>query len=263
MGYTPPCTAGISSSWQDHKNRNPPSGEPGTDYACGYGTTIIAAGDGYISDLTTSNAGGTGRYITIDLDDGRRVRYLHLSAVWAGIGQRVGRGEGIAASGASGFGSDYGYGSHTHVTLFPNHSYDFGHTLDFQLYVGEDDMPLTQADKQIIKDSMLEFYSQVGPPPAGHEGWQFFQHAVWNAPVIAQDVDGQPLRDEAGNPVKFAAHGYLANTNAIVVDTHNDTDEGRTRNRTHPLTTPAWVGGVLLGLIGLVEVIRLVIDYVA
>jgi hypothetical protein len=35
-----------------------------------------------------------------------------------------------------------------------------------------------------------------------------------------------------------------------------------TEAESHPLSTPAWVGGFLLGLIGLVEVIRLVVDVV-
>lgn len=144
MAYLRPAGAvPISSSWQDHKDRNPPSGEPGTDYACSYGTGILAADPGVVVDLSTSTAGGTGRYVTVDLDDSRRVRYLHLSQVWVYVGQRVSRGQTIAASGASGFGSDYGYGAHVHTTLFPGHSYDFGNTLDFARYTGEDDdMPL-------------------------------------------------------------------------------------------------------------------------
>ena len=37
--YQRPCgNVRISSSWQDHRNRTPPSGEPGTDYAVGVGT---------------------------------------------------------------------------------------------------------------------------------------------------------------------------------------------------------------------------------
>lgn len=139
MGYLAPVDAPISSSWQDHKDRNPPSAEPGTDYACAYGTAILAAGPGVVADRQTSPSGGTGRYVAVDLDDGRRVRYLHLSSVTVGVGKRVNRGTKVGISGASGYGDDWYYGPHVHVTLFPHHAYDFDSTLDFATYVGGDD----------------------------------------------------------------------------------------------------------------------------
>ncbi|QDF16990.1 lysin A [Microbacterium phage YellowPanda] len=137
MGYLVPASAPISCSWQCHRDRPKPSTEPGTDHATAYGTSIRAAGAGTIVDSSTSTSGGTGRYVTIDLDDGRRVRYLHLSQVLKRSG-RVNAGDIIAKSGASGFGKEWGYGAHVHTTLFPKHAYVFGTnaTLDFMKYVG-------------------------------------------------------------------------------------------------------------------------------
>lgn len=139
MSYLRPTSASISSSWQGHKNRRPPSQEPGTDYACAYGTTLVAPASGRIVGVQTSTAGATGRFLTIDLDDGRRIRWLHLSAILVGNGARVSRGQGIARSGASAWGREWGVGAHVHVSLFPSHSYGgFGpnSTLDFERYIG-------------------------------------------------------------------------------------------------------------------------------
>lgn len=45
-------------------------------------------------------------------------RYLHLSVIQVGVGQRVFQGQQIAISGASGFGSNNGYGAHLHLALW-------------------------------------------------------------------------------------------------------------------------------------------------
>jgi murein DD-endopeptidase MepM/ murein hydrolase activator NlpD len=139
MGYAlPTSTSYVSCSWQCHKDRNPPSSEPGTDYGCAYGSTVYAAEAGRISDLKTSNSNATGRYVTIDLDDGRRVRTLHMSSISVSVGQRVTRGQAVGKSGASGYGDDWYYGPHAHQTLWGCYCYNFCSTctLDFAKYVG-------------------------------------------------------------------------------------------------------------------------------
>ncbi|QIG40669.1 M23 family metallopeptidase [Microbacterium sp. 4R-513] len=113
----------------------PPSQEPGTDYACAPGTTVRCAADGWVIDRKLTNSGAMGRYITVALDDGRTVRYLHLSSPWARVGDRVAAGQGIAASGASGFGSDQGYGAHVHVTLWPGAAWA-ATPIDFHAHAG-------------------------------------------------------------------------------------------------------------------------------
>lgn len=136
MGYAlPSYTDFVSSSWQDHKNRNPPSGEPGTDYACGYGSQIVAVDDGSVLYVKRDNGGGTGRYVEYRMDDGRTTRSLHLSQVLVNPGQRITRGQVIGISGASGYGSDWYYGPHVHQTLWPGDAWA-ANTIDFALYVG-------------------------------------------------------------------------------------------------------------------------------
>jgi len=147
MGYALPTnTDYVSCSWQCHKNRSPCSTEPGTDYGSAYGSPLYAPDNGKVVDLKTSNSNATGRYLTIDLDDGRRTRALHLSAITVSIGQRVSRGQRIGSTGASGYGSDWGYGAHVHQTLWSTQAYNFccTCTIDFAKYVGSSQPGPTQ-----------------------------------------------------------------------------------------------------------------------
>ncbi|WP_248240551.1 M23 family metallopeptidase [Microbacterium kunmingense] len=138
-GYQLPATSNyVSSSWQDHKNRRPPSQEPGTDYGIAYGSTLRAPEDGYIEYVKTSASGAMGRVVKIRLNDGQSVRYLHLSRITVNSGQKVRRGDVVGYSGASANGKDWGVGAHVHVTLMPGHADTFGNTLDFARQVGAD-----------------------------------------------------------------------------------------------------------------------------
>jgi hypothetical protein len=147
MGYKLPTnTDFVSCSQPCHRNRNPPSSEPGTDYASAYGSPLYAPGNGTVVDLSHSNGSATGRYLAIDMDDGRRTRSLHLSEIWVNVGNRVSAGQQIGKTGASGYGSDWGYGAHVHQTLWDYHGYDFcsSCTLDFENYVGSAEPGPTQ-----------------------------------------------------------------------------------------------------------------------
>lgn len=136
--YLRPCgDVRISSSWQGHKNRNPPSGEPGTDYAVPIGTPVRAAANGVIVDRKDSTSTATGRYLALRADDGNYLRYLHLRSSAVLPGTRVSRGQVIAESGASGFGSETGYGSHLHVSLWIGGTplqLGFTNSVDFEQY---------------------------------------------------------------------------------------------------------------------------------
>ncbi len=155
--YLRPCgEVRISSSWQGHKNRNPPSGEPGTDYAVITGTQIRAAANGVIVDRKDSTTTATGRYLALRADDGNYIRYLHLQSSTVPLGARVARGQVIAYSGASGFGSETGYGPHVHVSLWIGGTplqLGFTNSVDFENYVevepsqppAEDPVPLHQS----------------------------------------------------------------------------------------------------------------------
>lgn len=138
--YQRPCgNVRISSSWQDHRNRTPPSREPGTDYAVGTGTPVMAAASGTIRFVKTDTSTATGRVVGMAHDDGHYTRHLHLSRIAVSTGQRVSRGQVIAYSGASANGSDAGVGPHVHTSLWLNTSSptNFGATVDFETYVGD------------------------------------------------------------------------------------------------------------------------------
>lgn len=140
-GYQrPSATSAISDTFRGHQNRTPPSTEPGTDYPCAYGSSIKAPEDGTVVDIKTTTSGGTGRYVTIDFNDGQRGRAIHLSRVLVTVGQKVKRGQEVAKSGASAWGKEWGVGAHVHQTLWSRHAYSFGRnaTLDFELFVGAD-----------------------------------------------------------------------------------------------------------------------------
>ena len=53
-----------------------------------------------------------------------------------GQGQRVSRGQGIAVSGASGYGDNWYYGPHVHVSLWERPGMPFNQTIDFMNCVG-------------------------------------------------------------------------------------------------------------------------------
>jgi hypothetical protein len=166
-----PVGGRISSYWA-HTRRTTPSSEAGVDYYCPIGTPVRAAGDGVVFATGGNVNVATGRYITLDLDDGRRVRYLHLSRYANAFGgDRVGRGQIIGYSGASGYGSEFFGGSslasipgntggpHVHTTLWSHHVYQFGRypvepTLDFENYVdvgstaGESATPFPEEEEE-------------------------------------------------------------------------------------------------------------------
>lgn len=203
MGYSLPSnTDWVTCSWQCHRDRNPPSGEPGTDYGSSYGTPLYAPATGTVVDLKTSNSDATGRYLTIDADDGRRLRSLHLSEIWVGVGQRVSQGQQVGLTGASGFGSDWGYGSHVHQTLWSTHAYNFcsSCTMDFALYVGSVEPGPTQrvvgpgGANGRIDPSTNHPPTQTLPPGtlANMDGWIYGQEVegnnVWFRGAVG-DVD--------------------------------------------------------------------------
>ncbi|GHJ47323.1 hypothetical protein Cs7R123_46650 [Catellatospora sp. TT07R-123] len=138
--YQRPCgIVRISSSWQDHRNRTPPSAEPGTDYAVGTGTAVMAAASGTIRFVKTDTSAATGRVVGMAHDDGNYTRHLHLSRIIVATGQRVSRGQTIAYSGSSANGSDSGVGPHVHTSLWLNTGSptNFSATVDFENYVGD------------------------------------------------------------------------------------------------------------------------------
>lgn len=165
-GYCRPVEPvnGRMSSWVNHTNRSTPSTEPGVDYYVPVGTPVRAASSGVVSHVGDSVQPATGRFVTVDLDDGRRVRYLHLLRRSVNVGNRVQWGQVIGLSGATGYGEeDWSWnvagtgGAHVHMTLFRNHSYTFGRyaTLDPELYMDRSAAAGAVVDvEKILEDTM-------------------------------------------------------------------------------------------------------------
>lgn len=153
-----PADVWVSADWQNHKNRTPPSAEPGTDYATVYGTAIAVAESGVVSVVDTNPGGGEGRRVSFDLDNGQRVSYIHLSAITCAVGQRYARGAiGWGLSGASGYGSDYYYGPHVHVSLWERPGMAYSQTIDFQKYTGNPPSPKPpEKDDESEEDEMMK-----------------------------------------------------------------------------------------------------------
>jgi murein DD-endopeptidase MepM/ murein hydrolase activator NlpD len=257
MTYKLPCDAPVSASWQDHKNRNPPSGEPGTDYACAYGTDLAFAGAGVVSVIDTSPDGAEGRRLSIDLDDGRRVSYIHLSAIFAYLGQRVDRGQtGVIWSGASGNGSDWYYGPHVHVSLWERPGMSYSQTIDFGELAGPDD-PQPEPEGTEMTYSII--------PDAWTPDIYVMSHTTGIRTRIASPADVSLLvraRDNNGGdhmawPELDTVRSYLATINPAASGPPNQPAPADAHSHS-PLVAPAWVGAsglIVLVIIGIVDLV--------
>jgi murein DD-endopeptidase MepM/ murein hydrolase activator NlpD len=127
----------VSDSFADHVARG--SVNPGTDYIASYGSDVWAVADGVVTDVTNTYGGSGGRMIHIDHAAlGTGSDYLHLSdTLGRTVGETVTQGELIAKSGASGFGSNHGYGAHLHLSYRTvlGHAYTNFHSIDFDAYI--------------------------------------------------------------------------------------------------------------------------------
>jgi murein DD-endopeptidase MepM/ murein hydrolase activator NlpD len=116
--FIPPVVARITDNFAAHKARK--SVNPGTDYACPVGTPVVSvgSGDGVVTKIVTSIAGAGGRMVNIKYNSYEwNVDYLHLSRIDVQVGQIVKQGQVIGLSGASGKGSERGYGPHLHFSF--------------------------------------------------------------------------------------------------------------------------------------------------
>ena len=86
----------------------------GIDLAAPYGTPVVAPASGTVERITTQN--GYGLVLEIDHGNGVETKYAHLSRVLVHVGQRVTRGEPIAAIGNSGLST----GPHLHYEVHVN-----------------------------------------------------------------------------------------------------------------------------------------------
>lgn len=72
----------------------------GTDIGCSYGSTIVAAQAGTVTQAGSN--GGYGNCVTIQTTDGYITMYGHLSAIYVSEGQTVTAGQSIGACGSTG-----------------------------------------------------------------------------------------------------------------------------------------------------------------
>lgn len=134
MTYKLPADWPVTASWQSHKDRNPPSSEPGTDIGTPYGTVLLMPADATIIEVKTSNSGAMGRVVGYRFTDGRCSRSIHMAEIWTSVGQSLKQGMAYGKSGASGYNSDWYYGPHYHQTLWPGDMWE-ADTIDFMEYL--------------------------------------------------------------------------------------------------------------------------------
>lgn len=72
----------------------------GTDIGCGYGSTIVAAQAGTVTQAGSN--GGYGNCVTVQTTDGYTTMYGHLSAIYVSEGQTVAAGQSLGACGSTG-----------------------------------------------------------------------------------------------------------------------------------------------------------------
>lgn len=203
-GYLRPCgDVRILDSWQGHKNRNPPSQEPGTDYAVSTGTPVRAVTDGTVDSVKTTTSGATGRFVGMRHADGAYTRHLHLQSISVATGTQVTRGQTIAYSGGSANGSESGVAAHVHTSMWLGSTDPVSNTVDFENYVGaqlagEDDM-FTEEDRAMLRNVYAAIFA--GGPSMDDEGrsiafslanlTEFAARIDANVAPIARLVNGQ------------------------------------------------------------------------
>jgi murein DD-endopeptidase MepM/ murein hydrolase activator NlpD len=116
----------ITSSFQAHRNRTPPSKSPGIDLACPPGTDVRAWAGGKVARSRWSQGGG--RSLWIHHGRGLQTYYAHLSCVHVLEGETVKAGQKIGESGNSGNTT----GPHLHFSVIKKRQYvDPEEFLDF------------------------------------------------------------------------------------------------------------------------------------
>jgi murein DD-endopeptidase len=203
-----PSTDWVTCSWACHRDRNPPSSEPGTDIGSSYGAQVIAVEEGVVTYVKHSNSGATGRVVEYVLNDGRTTRTLHMAEVWVAVGEAVYTGTVLGLSGASGYGDDWYYGPHAHQTLWDGPAWS-GPTIDFELYVGSNPGPIPGPTP--IEEDTMNYLLQIDPNSDGR--WFLVDFSAGTAqriynglqldlikrdPNVNQVFGGQPIDVIAG-----------------------------------------------------------------
>lgn len=111
-GFIWPTSGRISCRWWGYYNHR------GLDIAAPKGTPIYAAASGTVISYRNLSS-GYGRHIVIDHGNGVQTLYAHTSAVYVSVGQRVSKGQKVAAVGRTGWAT----GNHLHFGVMINGVY--------------------------------------------------------------------------------------------------------------------------------------------
>jgi murein DD-endopeptidase MepM/ murein hydrolase activator NlpD len=113
--FTHPCPgySRISSSfgWREQPLPGASTNHKGVDYAAPTGTPIYAAAAGTVTFAAYS--GNAGKLIVINHGDGKVTKYMHCNALYVNAGQKVSKGQNIAAVGSTGNST----GPHLHLEV--------------------------------------------------------------------------------------------------------------------------------------------------
>lgn len=257
MSYLIPAPYTGMSSWAAHQRRNPPSGEPGTDYYMPIGTPLRAPFDGRVVGIGGGIAPATGRFLTMD-DGVRWVRFLHLREWRVSVGQTFRAGDVVAISGASGYGSEYfgasspndptmlrnTGGPHVHVTAFKGRAYTFGasgtvdfHALTGGAVAGDGSQPfggflmaLSDKQQQELYDAVRNLYAAtfVGGPSmedAGRPIQRSLDLMHRELREVNSRLDPISRPDDDGVMQSISVRQELADAKTIAMRTEAKTDE--------------------------------------
>jgi murein DD-endopeptidase MepM/ murein hydrolase activator NlpD len=106
---------------------------------------------GTIAIIDNNPGGAEGRRLEINMDNGQVIDMIHGSWIYGSVGDHVEKGQfGVFFSGASGYGSEFYYGPHLHLTLRANRGLPFSNTLDFELYIEKEEQPKDEEDEDMV-----------------------------------------------------------------------------------------------------------------
>lgn len=160
----PTTTTNVSDDLAAHIARG--SVNPGTDYTCGYGSRVVSVAAGTVTDADGNPGGSGGRMVHVDHVDGTGADYLHLSALSVSAGDRVTQGQLLGYSGASGYGDNWYYGPHLHLSFRRRHgaAYTGAGNIDFDALMTSTTTARSDRSTTIPndrEDDMMKY--QIGP----------------------------------------------------------------------------------------------------
>ena len=115
--FTHPCPSGYISSGFGYRTQpiaGASTNHKGIDFAAATGTPIYAAAAGTV--ISAGYAGNAGNLLVISHGNGLLTYYMHCNAIYVSAGQKVSRGQNVAAVGTTGNST----GPHLHFQVMLN-----------------------------------------------------------------------------------------------------------------------------------------------